>query len=131
MGWILKIWDGKWKNLHLKWNCFIFFTKKKIFIFSLKLIYFHHLDIHLACLFVSNKRKNDWTEPLRPQFCVGPHMAPGKVYEWSKFQIFVPIKIRFSFNFLKLWKPTKFFVKIREHFLFCFYDVHKENHVHN
>ena len=59
-------------------------------------------------------------EPIEPKFFVGHHVTTGKVYEWSKFQIFVSIKIRSSLNFLKFWKSTKFFVKIRELFLFCF-----------
>ena len=45
---------------------------------------------------------------------------PVSVYEWSKFQILVSIKIRSSLNFLKFWKSKKFFVKIRESCLFCF-----------
>ena len=53
-------------------------------------------------------------EPIGPKFFVGHLGSPGKVYEWSKFQIFVSIKIRSSLNF---WK---FFVKIREFFFFCF-----------
>ena len=59
-------------------------------------------------------------EPIGPKFFVGHHVTPGKVYEWSKFQIFVSIKIRSSLNFWKFWKSTKFFVKIRELILFCF-----------
>ena len=59
-------------------------------------------------------------EPIGPKFFVGHHVTTGKVYEWSKFQIFVSINIRSSLNFWKLWKSTKFFVKIRELFLSCF-----------
>jgi hypothetical protein len=59
-------------------------------------------------------------EPIVPKFFVGHLGSPGKVYESSKFQIFVSIKIRSSLNFWKFWKSTKFFVKIRELFLFCF-----------
>ena len=59
-------------------------------------------------------------EPIGPKFFVGHHVTTGKAYEWSKFQIFVSIKIRSSLNFWKFWKSTKFFVKIRELFLFCF-----------
>ena len=42
-------------------------------------------------------------EPIVPKFCVGPHVAPEKVYNWSKFQIFASIKIRFLLNFWKFW----------------------------
>ena len=88
--------------------------------------YRNHLYINLACLFVcfgvslfvSTKRPNGRTD--RAQIFVGHLGTPGKVYEWSTFQIFVSIKIRSSLNFFKFWKSTKFFVKIRELFLFCF-----------
>ena len=81
-----------------------------------------YLYINLArpsvCLFVSNKRQNGWTD--RAQFFCGTSRDHREVYEWSKFQIFVSIKIRSSLNFWKFWKSTKFFVKICELFLFCF-----------
>ena len=55
-----------------------------------------------VCLFVSNKRQNVKTaEPIGPKFFVGHLGTPGKVYESSKFQIFVSIKIRSSLSFLK------------------------------
>ena len=73
------------------------------------------------CLFVSNKSQT--------QFFVGHHATTGKVYEWSKFQIFVSIKIRSSLNG-KFWKSAKFFVKIRELFLFCF-TMYQREHVYN
>ena len=38
-------------------------------------------------------------KPIRPKICVGPHVGPVKVYESSKFQINVSMKIRFSLNF--------------------------------
>ena len=63
-----------------------------------------------VCLFVSNKRQNGWTD--RAQIFCGHHVTTGKVYEWSKFQIFVSIKI-FCEN------PRIIYV--------LFYDVHKEN----
>jgi len=84
--------------------------------------------INLACLSVCLYPINDKTaKPIRPKFCVGPHVSPGKVYEWSTFQIFVSIKIRFSLNFWKFWKSIKLSVKIHELFFVLFYDVHKEN----
>ena len=47
-----------------------------------------------VCLFVCLYPINVKTaEPIGPKFFVGPHGAPGKVYEKSKFQIFVSIKI--------------------------------------
>ena len=88
-----------------------------------------YLYINLACLFVClfvclypiNVKT---AEPIGPKFFVG-HL--GTVYEWSKFQIFVSIKIRSSLNFWKFWKSTTFFVKIRQLFFVLFYDLHKEN----
>ena len=70
-----------------------------------------------VCLYPINVKT---AEPIGPKFCVGHLGTPGKVYEWPTFQIFVSIKIRSSLNFWKFWKSTKFFVKIRELFLFCF-----------
>ena len=70
-----------------------------------------------VCLFVCLYPINVKTaEPIEPKFFVGHLVTPGKVYEWSKFQIFDSIKIRSSLNFWKFWKFTKFFVKIRELF---------------
>jgi len=70
-----------------------------------------------VCLYPINFKT---AEAIGHKFLVGHHVTTGKVYEWSKFQIFVSIKIRSSLNFGKFWKSTKFFVKIRELFLFCF-----------
>ena len=76
------------------------------------------LFVYLSvCLYPINVKT---AEPIWPKFFVGHHVTTGKVYEWSKFQIFVSIKIWSSLNFLKFWKSAKFFVKIRELFLFCF-----------
>ena len=65
-----------------------------------------------VCLYPKNVKTSN--------FFVGYLGTPGKVYEWSKFQILVSIKIRSSLNFWKFLKSTKFFVKIHELFLFCF-----------
>ena len=93
-----------------------FTEKKKIFQFD-----YSNLYINLACLFVCLFVCIVKTaEPIGPKFFVGHHVTTGKVYEWLKFQIFVSIKIRSSLNFWKFWKSAKFFVKIRELFLFCF-----------
>ena len=58
------------------------------------------LFINLACLYPINVKT---AKPIGPEFCVGPHVTPGKVYEWSKFQ-----KLMFkSFIFIKFWKCAK------------------------
>ena len=36
-----------------------------------------------VCLYPINVKT---TEPIGPKFCVGHHVTPGKVYEWSKFK---------------------------------------------
>ena len=85
-------------------------------------IYKFGLSVCLGvCLFVCLYPINVKTaEPIGPKFFVGHLGPPGKGYESAKFQIFVSIKIRSSLNFWKFWKSAKFFVKIRELFLFCF-----------
>ena len=65
-----------------------------------------------VCLYPINVKT---AEPIGPKFFVGHLGTPGKVYEWSKFQIFVSIKIRSPLNFLGFW------------IFFLFYDGHKEN----
>ena len=41
-----------------------------------------HLYMNLACLFVCLYPINvETAEPIRPKFCVGPHVFPRKVYE--------------------------------------------------
>jgi len=34
-------------------------------------------------------------EPIGAKFCVEPHMTPGKVYEYSKFQKYAANKVDF------------------------------------
>ena len=106
----------------------------------LKIVYLHLQSIYkfglswclFVCLSVCLYPINVKTaEPIGPNFFVGHHVNTGKVYEWSKFQIFVSIKIRSSSNFWKFWKSTKIFVKIREFFLFCFTMCTQREHVHN
>ena len=59
-------------------------------------IYILCLSVWMSvCLYPINVKT---AEPIRPKFFVGPHMTPGLVYEWSKFQKFVSNKIRFSLN---------------------------------
>ena len=51
-----------------------------------------YLYIYLACLSVCLYPINVKTaEPNGSKFCVRPNMAPGKVYELSKFQKFASI----------------------------------------
>ena len=70
-----------------------------------------------VCLYPINVKT---AEPIGTKFCVGPHMTPGKVFVWSKFQKLASNKIRFSLNFLY---PRTFFVIVLQ----C---LQKEN-VHN
>ena len=87
---------------------------------------FHNIHINLACvsvclfvcLFVCLYPINVKTaEPIGPKFFVGSRVTPGKVYGWSNFQKFDhPSK----FDFWKFWKSTKFFLKIRGIFCFCY-----------
>ena len=51
-----------------------------------------------VCLYPINVKT---AEPIGSKYFVGHLGTPGKVYESSKFQIFVSIKIRLSLNFLK------------------------------
>ena len=46
-----------------------------------------------VCVFVSNKRQT--AEPIRPNFFVGHHNTPTKVYERSKLRSIASNKIRF------------------------------------
>ena len=89
---------------------------------------FSYLNINLACLFVCLYPINVKTaEPIEPNFFVGHLGTPGKVYEWSKFQIFVSIKIRSSLNFWKFSKIHEIFCENPRIIFVLFYDVHKEN----
>ena len=51
-----------------------------------------------VCLYPINVKT---AEPIGSKYFVGHLGTPGKVYESSKLQIFVSIKIRLSLNFLK------------------------------
>ena len=78
------------------------------------------INIYYACLGVCLYPVNVKTaEPIGPEFFVGLHIFPRKVYEKSKFQKLASSKIKFSLNFHKIFK-------IREHY-FCFTTQHKEN----
>jgi len=93
-----------------------------------------YLYINLACLSVClsvclypiNVKTS---ELIGLNFFVGHLGTPGKDYEWSKFQIFVSIKIWSSLNFWKFWKSTKFLWKSTSYF--CFLRCTQREHVHN
>ena len=67
-------------------------------------------------------------EPIWPKFCVGPHVTPGKVCKWSKFQKLVSRIISFSLNF----ENHEIFFLNPQTFLFVFVKqcIKREN-VHN
>ena len=73
-----------------------------------------------ACLFVSNKHQNDWTNPAQI-LCATSH-DPREGLWMIKIKKLVSNKILFSLN----WKPRNYFYKIRELFLFLFYNAYKE-----
>ena len=83
-------------------DCFFLMSNMKPF--KISFLTYSHLYINLACLFVclsvclypTNVKT---AEPIGPKFFVGHLGTPGMVYEKSKFQIFVSIKIRSSLNF--------------------------------
>ena len=75
--------------------------------FWMSSIYKFGLSVCLSvCLYPINVKT---AEPIGPKFFVGHLGTPGNVYESSKFQIFVSIKIRSSINFLKFWKSANYF----------------------
>ena len=49
------------------------YKNKKIRVCDKKSILLSNLNVKMA-------------EPIGPKFYVGPHVIPGKIYEWSKFQ---------------------------------------------
>jgi len=62
-----------------------------LYIYSLLCVECFNLYINLAFLFVCLYPINVKTaEPIRPKFCVGPHVVPGKVYEWS-YEYGIPV----------------------------------------
>jgi len=46
-------------------------------------------------------------EPIGPNFFVGPHMIPGKIYGWSKFNDFAREKFRNLFFQTHQFKQKK------------------------
>ena len=53
-----------------------------------------------------------------PKFCVGPHVAPGKVYGQSDFKYVIFLKL---FNFVKFLKCAKKYYEIRKLKIKTFY----------
>ena len=88
---------------------------KSIYKFGLSVCLFVCLSV---CLYPINVKT---AEPIRSKFFVGHLGTPGKVYEKSKFQIFVSIKIRSFFKNFE--NPRNFLWKSANYFYF----VHKEN----
>ena len=66
-------------------------------------------------------------EPIGPKFFVGHLGTPGKVYESSKFQIFVSHQNSIVIKFLKILKIREIFCENPRIIFILFYDVHKEN----
>ena len=63
-----------------------------------------------VCLYATNVKT---AEPIGPTFIVGPHLTPGYVYGWKKFQKLPFNKILFR----NMLKSKNFFHKIRELFM--------------
>ena len=51
-----------------------------------------------VCLYPINVKT---AKPIQPKFFLGPHMTPGKVYEWSEVVKFSLKKLFLNFIFLK------------------------------
>ena len=66
----------------------------------------------LVCLYPINVKT---AEPIGPNFFVGHHVTPGKVYGWSNYQKFASIKIRF----LKILKINEIFFRLENLILNC------------
>ena len=66
------------------WKCMKTIKIQNIFGSFVHLFLYINLACLSVCLFVSNNVKT--AVPIGPKFSVGPNMAPGKVYEWSKFK---------------------------------------------
>ena len=92
-------------------------------------IYKFGLSICLfVCLSVCSYPINVKTaEPIWPKFFVGHLGTTGKVYEWSKFQIFVSHQNSIVIKFLKILKIREIFCENPRIIFVLFYDVHKEN----
>ena len=71
-----------------------------------------YLEIWLVCLSVCITAKL-----IGPKFCVGPHVTPGKVYEWSK-------NVNCNVKFLNI---RDFLLKSANFFSSLFFNVYNEN----
>ena len=106
-----------------KFKFYLIVNKLNLFALRAKFLLYINLACLSVCLSVCLYPINVKTaEPIGPNFFVGYLGTPGKVYEWSKFQIFVSIKIRSSLNFWKFWKSANYFCFVlrctqREHVL--------------
>ena len=67
------------KNWTFSFMVHLKFLTKNNFLFSLKSVNKYSLSVCLCPINVKT------AEPIGPKFFVGPHVTPGKVYEWSKF----------------------------------------------
>ena len=67
---------------NIRGNC----KNSTLFIFEKKR--YIYLSIHLVCMFLLIQKNVKTAEPIGPKFCVGPHVTPGKGYEWSNPQTF-------------------------------------------
>ena len=75
-----------------------------------------YLYVNYACLYVCLYPINVKTaEPIRPKFCVWPHVTPGRFMNDQNFQNLC-FKVLY---FCKILKSAKKYNKIRN-FLFCF-----------
>ena len=59
-------------------------------------------------------------EPIGPEFCVGPHVTQGKVYDWSKFQKFV---FKSVFLFLQTFENVRKNIIKSANFLYCLFST--------
>jgi len=129
------------KNLGLIGSAVLTFIGNKQKDRQAKFIYRFSLSVCLfGCLSVSLCPLNVKTaEPIRPKFCMGPHVAPGKVYGPSDFKYVILKYIYFKlFNLVKFWKYASekilwntqilffffFLIKSAKFFFLCFSMLH-------
>ena len=104
-------WDTNWDMQIL--NRII--KSNQIYIFT---YLYRNLTCLSVCLFVSNIRQNGWT--ARAQIFCGTSRDHREGLWMIKISNICLHQNSIFNKFLKVWKSTKFFVKIRELFLFCF-----------
>ena len=83
------------------------------------------LYINLACLFVSNKRQNGWTD--RAQIFCGISRDPREGLWQIKISNICLHQNSIVIKFLKIFKIREIFCKNPRIIFVLFYDVHKEN----